>query len=136
MDVIVEAFLSLQGETTHYPQAVQVWMRVMALSFLASLLFVYPKPAARWILLALVLNIVGLIVGRLLFPEASRTVIGTCVHLMFWPAILIVIWRRPPILDWPLSSYFEKVYIIWISWASLLMAISILLDARTFLSLI
>jgi len=134
MDTILDAWNSLQGETTQYPRGVQIWMKVMGLSFLASLIFVYSKPAARWILLALVLNIIGLISGKLLFPEASRSMIGTSVHLMFWPAILILIWRKPPILEWYSSNNFEKMYVIWISWASLLLSISIFLDVRTLIN--
>jgi len=135
MDTILEAWNSLQGETTQYPQGVQIWMKVMGLSFLASIAFIYAKPAARWILLALVLNIIGLISGKILFPEASRTMIGTSVHLMFWPVILFMIWRKPPIMAWPNSNGFGKIYVIWICWASLLLSISIILDARTFVNM-
>lgn len=136
MDLILEAWKSLQGDTLQYSQGVLIWMRMMAVSFLASLIFVYSKPPARWILLALVLNVTGLICGKLLYPDANRALIGTYVHLIFWPGILIAIWRRPPILAWPKATVFDRIFIIWISWASLILSVSILLDIRSFVSFI
>lgn len=52
-------------------------------SFLGSIIFVYSKPTARRILAALILNILGLVIGELAFPETGRTVIDTYVHLLF-----------------------------------------------------
>ena len=75
-----DAITALQAETTTYPQNVQIWMKLMAGSFLVSIIFVYSKTGARWILAAFVLNGLGLVIGKMLFPEVSRTLIGTSVH--------------------------------------------------------
>ena len=93
LDLVTNAVAALQAETSSYPQAVQVWMKVMGVSFLASVVFIRSRAGARWIFAALALNIIGLVVGKMAFPDASRTVIGTYVHLLFWPAILWAVSR-------------------------------------------
>jgi hypothetical protein len=137
LELVREAVLALQSETAAYPQAVQLWMKVMGLSFLASIVFVRWRVGARWILLALVLNILGLITGKIAFPEASRTVIGTYVHLLFWPAILWAVWRtlKFSTLVRRESHVSDWAYLAWLVWASLLMAISLVFDVRTLVTL-
>ena len=133
LELVSEAVHALQAETTSYPQGVQIWMKVMGLSFLASVLFVYAKPGARWILAALVLNLLGLLVGKMIFPEASRTEIGTFVHIVFWLPILCALWIPQQRLTFTrdVSSVFDWIYAIWLCWASGLLAISLVLDLRT-----
>jgi hypothetical protein len=133
LDLITNAVTALQAETASYPHAVQVWMKVMGFSFLASLVFVHSKNGARWIFAALVLNIVGLVIGKVAFPDESRTVIGTVVHLLFWPAILWAVWRSARQLSFSRhqNSTFDWIYIVWLGWASLLMSISLVFDIRT-----
>lgn len=128
-----EAAIALQSETASYPENVQIWMKLMGMSFLASVFFAYSKTGARWILLALVSNILGLIIGKVVFPDASRTVIGTGVHLLFWPPILWATWRSASALSFSqdMKGYLDWVYIIWLFWASLLMSISLFFDFRT-----
>jgi hypothetical protein len=137
LDLIKEAVTALQGETATYPQGVQIWMRLMGASFLASLVFVYSKAGSRWILAALLLNILGLVIGKIIFPDASRTVIGTYVHILFWPAILWAVWRSVKNLSfsWKNNSLFHFAYIIWLAWASLLLLISLAFDFRTLASM-
>ena len=136
LDMITNAVTALQAETASYPQAVQVWMKVMGVSFLASVVFIRSRVGARWIFAALALNIMGLVVGKIAFPDASRTVIGTYVHLLFWPAILWAVWRSAGQLT--LSRYQNRavdwIYLAWLGWACLLMSISLVFDARTFFS--
>jgi hypothetical protein len=91
--------LALETETASYPHAVQIWMKVMGASFLASLVFVRSKTGARWIFAALVLNIMGLVIGKIAFPDASRTAIGTsgvtypmtCPHILGLTPYLLVL---------------------------------------------
>lgn len=132
LDLIREAVTALQQETTMYPQSVQIWMKLMAGSFLASILFVYSRIGSRWILAALLLNILGLVIGKMIFPEESRTVIGTYVHIIFWPAILWAVWRSVKNLSFSreTNSLVDWVYILWLAWASLLMSISLAFDFR------
>ena len=108
----------------------------MGVSFLFSIVFLYSKPGARWIFAALVLNILGLILGKIAFPDVSRTVIGTIVHLVFWPAILWAVWRPSRHLLFPQegTSLFNGIYIVWLAWASVLMSISLFFDLRTLIS--
>lgn len=137
LEVFTEAVNALQSESASYPKNVQIWMKLMGISFLASIFFAYSKTGARWILLALVLNILGLIIGKVVFPDASRTVIGTGVHLIFWPPILWAVWRSVTVLSpWrDMKSYLDWVYFTWLLWASLLMLISLVFDFRTLIDL-
>ncbi len=137
LDLISESIIDLQAETASYPQHVQIWMKLMGVSFLASIAFVYSRAGARWILAALLLNIIGLLVGKMAFPDESRTVLGTYVHILFWPPILWAVWRsvRGLSLSREANSPFDWIYVVWLAWASLLMSISLFFDFRTLISL-
>lgn len=131
LELISETINSLRAETDLYQPAVQIWMKVMGFSFLAGIFFA-KKPGARWFLAAVVLNIVGLVAGRLLVPDATRAEIGTVVHLLFWAPILWVVWCsaiRPTFSGTAIGIY-NRVYVLWLYWASLLMAVSLVFDLR------
>lgn len=132
LEPIVEAVTQLQLEASSYPSGVQIWMKVMGLSFLGSLLFVYSNKGARWILAAFVINVVGLIVIKIMFSDLTRTQIGIYIHLIFWTPILFLVWKSQsrPTLSRGASSIANLSYLVWICWASLLMLISITLDVR------
>ncbi len=136
LDLITNAVTALQSETASYPQAVQIWMKVMGVSFLASVVFMRSRAGARWIFAALALNLIGLVVGKIAFPDASRTAIGTYVHLLFWPAILWAVWvsARRLSLAREQNRAVDWIYIAWLGWASLLMSISLVFDVRTLVS--
>ncbi len=136
LELITESVTALQSETANYPQSVQIWMKLMGLSFMASVFFIYAKTGARWILLALVLNVLGLVVGKMVFPEASRTAIGTTVHILFWSPILWAALRTFKQFSFSQAenSLFDWAYFIWLAWACLLMSISLLFDFRTAIS--
>jgi hypothetical protein len=138
LDLVTQAVTALQAETSSYPQNVQIWMKLMGVSFLASIVFVYSRVGARWILAALLLNLLGLVVGKMLNPDVSRTIIGTYVHVMFWPAILWAVWRSVVGLSFPEAgkTFFDWAYIVWLGWACLLMSISLVFDFRTLVSLL
>ncbi|MFT5612121.1 MAG: putative membrane protein [Arenicella sp.] len=132
LESILEAFSQLQLEASSYSSGVQIWMKVMAFSFLGSLFFVYSKKGARWILAAFVINVVGLIVVKTIFNDLTRTQIGTYLHLIFWTPILFLVWgsKNRPTLAKATSSIVKLSYLTWITWVSLLMLVSIVLDAR------
>ena len=136
LDLVSNAVTALQAESALYPNHVQVWMKLMGGSFLISIIFVYSRVGARWIFTALVLNILGLVLGKIVYPDASRTVIGTFVHLVFWPAILWAVWRstRQLLFSREAKSLFNWIYIVWLAWASSLMSISLYFDLRTMIS--
>jgi hypothetical protein len=132
LEPIVEAVTQLQIEASSYSSGIQIWMKVMAFSFLGSLLFVYSKKGARWILAAFLINVVGLIVVKIGFNDLTLTEIGTYIQLIFWTPILFLVWKSQsrPALSKGASSIANLSYLVWICWASLLMLISIVLDAR------
>ena len=137
LDLVTSAITALQAETASYPDAVQIWMKVMGVSFLCSLVFVRSRAGARWIFFALVLNLTGLVIGKMVFPDLSRTIIGTYVHILFWPAILWAVWISARQLSFSRqqNGTFDWIYMIWLCWASLLMSISLIFDVRTLVSL-
>ncbi|MFT5572246.1 MAG: hypothetical protein ACI9FR_001169 [Cryomorphaceae bacterium] len=44
---VLEAINQLQLEASSYPLCTQTWMKLMAISFLTSVIFVYSKSGAR-----------------------------------------------------------------------------------------
>ena len=132
LEVISETVIALRAETALYPSAVQIWMKIMGFSFLAGIFFAFNKVGARWFLAAVVLNIMGLVVGKLVFPDATRAEIGAVVHLLFWAPILWVVWRSAirPTFSGTANGFYNRVYLVWLYWASLLMAISLVFDLR------
>ncbi len=133
LDIIRETMTALRLESAGYSDGVQIWMRVMAIAFFSAIVFVIWKRGARWILAAILVNIAGLIIFKTLYPELTRTAIGTSIHLAFWPIALWAIWNagaRNARRDEP-ASLFNTVYTVWLIAVSAVMATSIILDART-----
>ena len=136
IELASNAVSALQSETANYPKNIQLWMKLMAVSFVASIIFVYAKTGARWVLLAFALNVFGLVVGKILFPDASRTTIGTTVHILFWFPILWAVLRSFKQISFSRTenALYDWAYIVWLAWACLLMSISLLFDFRTAIS--
>ena len=133
MDTIREAVAALQQETATYSPGVRIWMNIMMGMFLSSLLFVPKKPGARWILAAALVNIAGLILIKAALPDLSRTTIGTGVHLVFWTFALAMIWRpslRAARREAAPTAW-HRTYRVWLVAASLILSVSLILDART-----
>ncbi len=133
LELIREAVAANQAEAATYSQGVRTWMAVMSIAFLSSVIFAPWKTGARWILAATLVNILGLILIKAFFPELSRTMIGTSVHLIFWTPILWMIWRPSAatrrIADF--QGHTGLIYRVWLLAASAIMATSLVLDART-----
>lgn len=133
LELIREAMASNQAEASTYSQAVRVWMGIMSIAFLTSVVFAPWKAGARWILLAMLINIAGLVFVKAAMPELTRTLIGTAVHLLFWTPALFMIWR-PGARETRISDFSGvtgRLYQLWLVIASLIMATSLVLDART-----
>ncbi len=131
--MIKEAIAANQEEAAAYAPAVRAWMAVMALSFMSSVIFIFWKSGARWVLTALVINMLGLIVIKALFPAFTRTGIGTVVHLVFWSFVIFMIWR-PRARARRTSDFmgsWGKVYFAWLVGVTSIMFVSLILDART-----
>jgi hypothetical protein len=131
-DLIIQAIQALQAETSSYPHAVQIWMRVLGLSLLSSVFFIFWRSSARWILAILIVNLAGLIIAKVFWPDASRSLIGTVVHLIFWPPLLWAAWssykqQRSSTHRFTLP---DKIYTAWFYWVSTLVVISLLFDLR------
>ncbi|OAO04500.1 hypothetical protein A8B75_07785 [Sphingomonadales bacterium EhC05] len=133
MDIFQASWSALQAEAAAYPWGVQIWMRVMAVSFAIGIVFAPWKSGARWMVAALAVNIFGLIAVKAAFPELSRTEIGTVIHLIFWSFALLMIWKpeaRIRLKAAPASGL-NRIYLIWLVGASGVMAASLVLDAIT-----
>ena len=136
IELVTDAFSALQQEASLYPGNVQIWMRVMAISLLLSVFFVWKRSGARWILAAFVVNIVGLVVVKITFPELSRAEIGTYIHVLFWLWVLSFVWHpgARPSLSQAAGHLPGIIYFYWLSLASIIMAISLLLDFRNLIA--
>ena len=135
MDGLREAVEALQSEAGSYPFAVRVWMRTMAISFFSGAVFMPWKSGARWVVSFMVVTAAGLIFGKVFFPGLSREAIGASIHLALWPILLFVLWRPSSRRERrePAERRFDDVYHAWLVWVSVLMTISLVLDARAVL---
>lgn len=132
-DAVINAIAALQSEAAGYPDGVQIWMRVMALSFFCGIVFLPWKSEARWIVAVMALTAIGLVLAKILLPEVNRTAAGTVLHLALWPVALGAVWQKaarenrrrdaPSALQW--------IYSAWLIWVSVLIVISLVLDALT-----
>jgi len=129
IETLAEAMSALQTETAAYPDGVRIWMRVMGLSLFISVLFTPWKSGARWVLVITIATAMGLIVGKVLFPEVTRDLIGQVLHLLLWPFALYALWRsleRSAVV----VSKVDVVYRFWRYWVSAVISVSLVLDAR------
>ena len=128
MEEIENALKLLRSEAASYPVGVQIWMRVMAVSYFSGIIFAWKQPSARWVVLTMVLTFCGLILGKLMLPELSRSAIGSIVHMVLWPILLFLIWR-PGARTRPGEQLFDRIHFVWLIWITVLMVISLTLDA-------
>ena len=136
MDQIAETISALQAEADAYSSSVRLWMNIMMIAFASSIIFVPFRRGARWILFAMLINILGLILIKSIFPEMSRTEIGAIIHLLFWPAALFLAWKASlPSPTQTGRSFFQSMYLTWLGVVSLVITVSILFDARTVLGM-
>tara|TARA_R110000765_G_scaffold107619_1_gene198404 strand:+ start:150 stop:584 length:435 start_codon:yes stop_codon:yes gene_type:complete len=132
LEVVKGAMAALQEDAAAYSPGVLIWMKVMAAVLFSAVLFAPTKTGARWILVAALGTAFGLILFKVLFPDASRTAIGTIVHLTLWPIVLAMVWKpdsRRQRRHVP-QSVFHRTYTVWLITASAIMAVSILLDIK------
>lgn len=120
MGSVADAFTSLQAEAAAYPQPVQVWMRVMAGSFMSGLVVAIWDRRALWTVAMAVLTLGTLVGVRMVAPEVSRASAGALAHLVIWPVVLWRLWR-------PVASG-GMVFGVWRSWVSTLIVMSLALD--------
>lgn len=133
LDAIRDAIAANQLDTRMYSDAVKAWMAVMGIALLSSVFFAPVRSGARWILSAALLNIAGLVLIRVAFPELDRTTIGTSIHLIYWTLVLVIIWRPSARASRQKmqSTPFHKIYGVWLVGVSAIMVTSLVLDLRT-----
>lgn len=131
-DTLRDAIAANQLEAAAYSPGVRVWMGVMGAALLSAVIFAPARSAARWVLAAAVVNIAGLILIKAAQPDLSRTVIGTVLHLVFWTPVLAINWRPAARAARRLHapSPYNRVFSVWLVVVSLVMATSLVLDAR------
>lgn len=133
LDAIRDAIAANQLDTRAYSDAVKTWMAVMGIALLSSVFFAPVRSGARWILSAAVLNIAGLVLIRVAFPELDRTTIGTSIHLIYWTLVLVIILRPSARAGRQKMqpTLFQKIYGVWLVGVSAIMVTSLVLDLRT-----
>lgn len=131
-ELLQDAFSAIQAEAAAYPEGVRLWMKVMSMSFLSSLIFVIWKPSARWVFSLFLVTLAGLVIGKALMPELSRGVIGTFIHIIYWPVVLYAIWRPNARKARQLESgkTVSRVYGGWLIWITGIIVVSLALDLR------
>lgn len=122
LEQFTDAFAILRAEAATYPMPVQIWMKVMFLSFFSGLIFAIWDRRALWIVAMAAATALGLILAKAQYPQVSREQAGVVIHLVVWPAALFALWR--PRAAGPLP------FKLWRYWVTGLIAISLLLDLK------
>jgi predicted PurR-regulated permease PerM len=108
-------------------------MRVMAVSFFAGLLFAPWRREGLWVFLMALATLLLLILCKLVDPSLTRSLAGSVIHLVLWPIILWLLWypgARERRRSQPSSGVWPTLFQGWLAWVTLLIAISLVLDAR------
>lgn len=133
-EIVLETISTLMDEAATYPDEVRAWMRLIAFSLFISVIFVTAKSGARWVLAIAVMTAMGMIIGKMAFPDLARATIGTTLHLVLWPFVLVALWR-PSERRAVAVSKIDTAYRFWRYWVSALITVSLFLDGRTMLGL-
>ncbi len=124
--MIQEAIASLRLEAAAYPMAVQVWMKIMAVSFLSGLIIAWWDRRALWIAAMAAATAALLLLAKIAYPDVSRSTAGAIIHLGLWPVCALIIWR-------PVASG-QMAFQFWRYWVSALITLSLVLDLRHLLA--
>lgn len=88
------------NEVDALPAGVQTWMTFMRNLYLSSIIFVFWKKEARFVLAMSLSTAILIISVKTFFPNIHSGEIGTVVHLLLWPPVLIyLVSRRTILLD-------------------------------------
>ncbi|MDH4041328.1 MAG: hypothetical protein OEV88_11795 [Gammaproteobacteria bacterium] len=135
---LYDAMQALQVEAGSYPEGVRIWMRVMAVSFFAGIVFVPWRREAIWVVLMAIATLALLVAGKILNPDLSRSLLGSAIHLVLWPLVLWLLWS-PGARDRRRAQggqpFWRNTYLGWLVWVTALVSISLVLDAWYLLSL-
>lgn len=123
---ISQAWASLGAEAAQYPDAVRLWMRVMAASFFSGALVAIWDRRALWAVAMALATICGLVVVRMVLPDIPRGHSGAAIHLLIWPLALWAIWSPP--------AGGHMIFRVWRISVSAIAGLSLALDLRVVLS--
>jgi hypothetical protein len=113
-----------QAGQSNAPAWVQLWLKIMMLSFLAGLLFVWNHVEARWVVGGI---IVGLLVSKFGIGATSIPMLSglvALIHLIFWsPGLYFLLKNRPFIKGW-------SFYAVWSALITGVILFSFVFDIR------
>ena len=84
--------MTLDEYAAHGPAWVLYWMYWMGFINFAAIFFVWKKVEARWILAAMIANMVFM--GQFLFPTYGYVRLLGLSHIIFWTPLAIYLFRR------------------------------------------
>lgn len=137
MIALHDAMNALQAEAASYSHGVRIWMRIMAASYFAGIFFAPWRREALWVVLMATFTFALLVVGKVLDPTLTRSVLGSVIHLILWPLTLFLLWspeaRNRRRTNYPHGLWYYT-FRAWLIWVTSLIMISLVLDAKFLLS--
>lgn len=126
MDMIVEFFSQADTDmqqATSLP--VQIWMNWMMLVFAFSIVFVWTRVSARYVLLTLLLSMP---VSLVIYWTTGNVHLLGLSHILLWLPLLLLLWKRDfrSSADFRLTSF----YGIWLTALSATIIVSLVFDVR------
>ena len=109
----------------------------MAVSYFAGIVFVPWRREALWIVLMAAFTFVLLVIGKMLEPTLTRVFLGSVVHLILWPWILLLLWSPAARIQRRADDsqgLWRYVFPAWLVWVTALIVISLVFDAKYLLS--
>ena len=106
------------------PQWVQVWIGIMAMSFLAGILFLKNHIPARWLIGGFVAGILFSKIAFSVFDLLPLSGLVALVHIVFWSPGLYKLVKEHAFLG-PLSAYS-----VWAGWITFVVLFSFFFDMR------
>ena len=126
MEGFLDAFIAAQAAQDAYVAALPIWVQywmywMMAVLFVAPLIFAVWRAEARWLVLALVATIVSTMA---LGMAVGWNKLWGVTHLVFWTPVVLLFIRRWGRIDK------KSVYGIWFVAALATMIVSLAFDAK------
>jgi len=113
-------------------RAVKIWMNWMGIIFLSSLIFVWKRKPARWVLAAIILTLpIGFVVWKM---TGSVHMLGIA-HLIVWLPLAIYLYKAEfsktaEASTLSLSQRLKSPYFIWLCLLLTTIVISLIFDVR------
>ncbi len=104
------------------PQWIRIWLRIMQLTFIAGIIFVWNRIEARWAVGGFVAVFATAVLSQTLTNLVPLSGFIALTHLVFWsPVLYLLLTRRPFLRE-------RSVYAIWTAVLTVVLLVTFMFD--------